>query len=384
MTTRALFLAPLLIAFSAPLSASPENVAPAGWQRSERGSLVVYQSNPPGEVMMFRTFPNESDPAEQVALFTQIMTGNAQRIVRSDFSTDGPLHVQDVEYINRNVTMAGKIVAVRQSDGTVLAMAHVGEKSASGLAGRMQSATARMAALGDGSSANEPRAATAAPPASQSGAPQTAALASPEVERVLFDLKYSYGVGGAVYPTYHLVALLKNGEAARLGSYAVDAIDVASIRREKRAHVGQWRRAGSQYNVRWGDGGTSEIKTSVGPPAALPSSSALNGTYQAIGGGGNTALGGQTLTAEVKQFTFRPNGTFVQSSSKTASAPRVAAGSRSGNAGRWSLEGPNLTLTYGNGKVVRTSVFYSANRKSTAKGGRYGVIWIGGEDYRRK
>ncbi len=148
MSTRAFGLAPVLIAFAAPVYASPESVAPEGWERSDRGSLVIYQSNPPGEVMMFRTFPEGSDPAEHVALFTLIMTGTAQRVVRSDYSTDGLLHIQDVEYVNRNATMAGKIIAVRQNDGTVLGMAHGGEKSAAGLATRMQTASARMAALG--------------------------------------------------------------------------------------------------------------------------------------------------------------------------------------------------------------------------------------------
>lgn len=100
-------------------------------------------------------------------------------------------------------------------------------------------------------------------------APQSAALAFPEVERVLFELEYSYGVGGAAYPTYNLAALLKNGEAARLGGYAVDTIDIASIRRKNRGYVGQWRRAGDQYNVRWADGRTSELKTTVGPPATF-------------------------------------------------------------------------------------------------------------------
>lgn len=165
MTIKALFLAPLLVVFAVPLCAGPESVAPDGWQRSDRGSLVVYQSNPPGEVMMFRTFSKGSDPAEQVALFTQIVTGKASRIVRSDYKTDGPLHIQVVEYINRNVTMQGQIIAVCQDDGTVLAMAHVGEKSAAGLEGRMETAALRMPALGSGVAANASQLAKASPPA---------------------------------------------------------------------------------------------------------------------------------------------------------------------------------------------------------------------------
>ncbi len=195
---------------------------------------------------------------------------------------------------------------------------------------------------------------------------------------MLFELNYKYGVGGAAYPNYELVVLLQNGQAAKLGGYAVDA-----IRKRKPADVGRWQRAGREYRVRWEDGDTSDLKPTVGPPKPLPSASNLVGRFQAIGGGGNTALGGGTLTAQVKEFDFRRDGTFSHSNKKSASSGAGVGRSQSGSGGRWDLSGSTLTLTYRNGRTVRTSVFYSGARKPDAKGGRYGVLWIGGDDYRR-
>ncbi|MEM8723906.1 MAG: hypothetical protein AAGE86_00145 [Pseudomonadota bacterium] len=366
---------------AAPALANPESVAPSGWQRSDNRGLTVFQSNPPGEVMVFRTFDAGSDTAEQVAVFTEIMTGNADRIVRSEASSSGPLRMQDIEYIRRNIAMQGKIIGVRQSDGQVLVMAYLAQKSASGRTQRANAATERMAALAGntgGSAQTADR--VPAPPPRRTAPPPSGGQAA---QRVLFELKYSYGVGGAVYPTYDLVALLPGGAAAKLGSYAPGNVDVAAIRRTKPSDVGRWRSAGSNVQVRWSDGNTSELKPNVGPPTPLPSSRNLNGTFQAVGGGGNTALGGQVLTAQVKQFTFNSNGTFSQSSSKSASSGAGVGGSRSATSGRWALDGATLTLTYGNGRVVRTSVYYSGSAKPRGKFGRYGVVWIGGEDFKR-
>ncbi|MEO0441005.1 MAG: hypothetical protein AAF067_09030, partial [Pseudomonadota bacterium] len=110
---------------------------------------------------------------------------------------------------------------------------------------------------------------------------------------------------------------------------------------------------------------------------------ALVGRFQAIGGGGNTALGGNVMTAQVKQFIFSREGRFSHSSTTSVSSSAAVGGSRSGTAGRWTLNGPTLTLTYDNGRKIRTSVFYSGSRKASARNGRFGVLWIGGDDFRR-
>lgn len=377
----AAILSGVAIALAAPVSANPESIAPSGWKRTDQSNLVVYRAASGEEVMVFRTLDRDSDPAASVQELTDAMTGKAAMVAESPARTIGIVHVQDVEYSQRNIRMKGRISAVRKGDGSVLVLAHLAPKSAAGLVGRMDQAVAKMGALASPGGAAQ----VARSPLPKASDPQPVAPTKrgQSAQKVLFELKYSYGVGGAVYPTYHLVALLEGGTAAKLGSYAVDDVDVSAIRRKKSSDVGTWRNSGRNVQVRWADGDTSELKPNVGPPTALPAARLLPGTYQAVGGGGNTALGGQVLTAQVKQFTFLSNGTFSQSSNKSASSSAAVARARSGNAGRWELDGATLTLTYGDGRVVRTSVFYSGSAKPKGKFGRYGVLWIGGEDYKR-
>ncbi len=382
----ALFAAALGTSISAPAAlANPAAVAPAGWERSESRGLIVYRSPSGREVMVFRVVAGVTDPAAALADLATTMTNGADQITVSSPSSAGSLAVHDVEYSKRGAAMRGKVIGVRQSNGEFLTVSHLAPKAEPGLSARMTASVQKMAALSGGSGSASTATAAGSPAQSR---PATTPVSAPKgrgpaVASVLFELSYKYGVGGAAYPNYELVALMKNGSAAKLGGYALDSVDLAAIRRQKSANVGTWQRAGANYRVRWGDGDTSDLKPTVGPPRALPGKSQLVGSYQAIGGGGNVALGGGTITAQVKQFNFRSDGTFSHSSKKTASSGAGVGRASSGTSGRWGLSGPNLTLQYGNGRVVRTTVFYSGSRKSSANFGRYGVLWIGGEDYKR-
>lgn len=204
------------------------------------------------------------------------------------------------------------------------------------------------------------------------------------VERVLFDLDYKYGAGGAVYPIYELVVLFADGIACQCLESAIDDIDVAAVRRQSPKRVGTWQRQGADYAVRWtGVSKTEILKVSVGPPRPLPDESDLRGQYQHIGGGGNTALGGDVLSASVKDLHFYADGSFAQSNLRAMQSNAAVVSGKRGKSGLWSLDGSTLTLTYTDGNVVRTTVFYSAKRKQSADFGRYGVLWIGGDGFKR-
>lgn len=358
-------------------TADPSKVAPAAWDKSSNGAMTTYRSPNGREVMMFRTLDDTSDPALAISKIADGLMQGSDRTLVSTPSTDGPLYLHDIAFSKRGLVMKGRVVAVKHSQDELLLLAHLAPQQEAGLSTRLDASSKKMAALAGTQkiAPNTPRPVkqdTRLPP-----------LNSPGVERVLFDLKYKYGVGGAAYPTYKIVALLENGTAVQLGNFALNRIDVNALRREDNGHVGTWRRSGSNYLVSWQDGDTSELKPNVGPPAALPDSGKLVGRFQAIGGGGNTALGGQVLAAKIKTLSFYPDGTFDHSSHTTVSAPRVAGGASKSSSGRWELEGPNLTLAYNDGRTYHTSVFYSASRKSSGSKNRYDVVWIGGEDFKK-
>ena len=205
-----------------------------------------------------------------------------------------------------------------------------------------------------------------------------------DVERVLFDLDYNYGVGGGAYPVYSPVVLFANGVACKCLESAIDEIDVRRVQRNTPKKVGKWQKSGSNYQVSWPGAKKPEIlKITVGPPVELPGVNALDGTYQSIGGGGNTAFGGNVQVADVQDLTFHNDGSFSQSNATLATSGAGTGWSKKGSTGSWTLSGSTLTLEYGDGKTVRTTVFYSKKRKSSASFGRYGVLWIGGEDFKR-
>ena len=215
--------------------------------------------------------------------------------------------------------------------------------------------------------------------------PNTATnINSGKVERILFDLDYKYGVGGAAYPDYAPIVLFADGTVCKCLEFALDEINIPKVRQQSPKRVGSWRRSGADYQVTWVGGKIPEIiKTNRGTPAILPDADVLRGTYQSIGGGGNTALGGGTITAATKSLTFHSDGSFSQSNTTSASSPAGAGWSKRGNAGTWALSESTLTLSYKDGSAVRTTLFYSSTRKPTADYGRYGVLWIGGNDFKR-
>ena len=123
------------------------------------------------------------------------------------------------------------------------------------------------------------------------------------------------------------------------------------------------------------------IKGSVIPPRIVPDSRRLKGTYQSIGGGENTAMGGNVLTAAVKDLTFFGDGSFEQSNLNYATSPAGIGWARRGKSGSWTLKGSTLTLSYLDSKTVRTTLLLAAKPSAPDP---LRVLWIGGKDYKRR
>lgn len=206
-------------------------------------------------------------------------------------------------------------------------------------------------------------------------------LNGPDVETFLFDLDYAYGAGGAAYPVYKPVVLYADGRVCKCLDTPVMNIDLSGT---PTAKLGRWRHSASDYELRVGDDKKwQRIKSTAGKPTALPSLRALRGRYQRLSGGGNTALGGDVVTARVRELEFGRDGRFVLGKQSLAASSAGVGGAHANESGRWSLNGHTLTLTFDHGEVLVTTVFYSDKRKPSADFGRYGVLWIGGEAYKR-
>lgn len=194
-----------------------------------------------------------------------------------------------------------------------------------------------------------------------------------EIAGYIFGLRYTYGVGGAVYPEYYPVVLYEGGLAVRELTAPPSRIDVKALRLEAPDDVGIWKTSDSSYLIEWpGSDDPMKVSMTTDRPQTFSDGQVLNGSWQSISGSGNTAMGGGTITAVSSRYTFYADGSFSTARSTGASAGGGSAWTKSGNAGTYRLAGGALTLEFRTGEILQTSLFYD-----NSKDGRK-TLWIGG------
>ncbi|MEM7767962.1 MAG: hypothetical protein AAF253_10810 [Pseudomonadota bacterium] len=353
---------------------------PAGWSTERKGEMVVHSAPVGLETIMVREITGTDDPLDGAKTIAEAVFGTGMTPTRSSTSMDGAVAVYDAELSVSAATITLNGLGIKQSGNAILAVLHIGEAGRDGLG-------ARRAALRETLKAMAP----AADPAPNSGAgsvsrPKSAGGAGKlTVAHTVFDLDYVGGVGGFTYPEYTPVYLLADGRACRCTEVAPTALTEADYARQSRADTGTWTQAGGGFEIRYRDGSKPErVKASLAKPTAPPAATALRGRYRSIGGGGSVALGGGVMTANVEDLTFYADGSFSEQSFRSGSAPGGVGWSKRGTAGTFNLDGAVLTLDYRDGRQVQTSVYYSSKRKRTADFGQMGVLWIGGEGFKRE
>ena len=366
MLIRSLFLVGVL---ALPAAAYPDQLAPEGWASERNGAMTEYTSPSGRERVVIRQITSETDPlktARAIASGSDVDPDTCQRQSGVAMAAcAGSLRLSGGELLIR--------VYVAETGQNLTGLIHMGLSTEAGLTGRMNTSGARLKAL-----ASDTAAPTQSPPAPAPLPPNTTAGPSADLERVVFDLSYSYGVGGAVYPKYAPLYLFKDGGACRCADLAPGDVELAQLRRTRPEDVGTWTRAGADYAVTYADGERDTLDASIGPPALIPNGR-LAGRFGSIGGGGNTALGGNTIVIASKDYEFRPDGTFYQESFGGGGNSFVYAGASRSTLGRWRLDGATLSLTYPDGTRLRTSVYWSA--KGDLVNGVPDAIWIGGKAY---
>ncbi len=177
------------------------------------------------------------------------------------------------------------------------------------------------------------------------------------------------GVGGMVLITYPPALFLKDGTVYNDPYWAPGSFNVKLSRELEPQKWGQWTRQGQNFKIRWGDGQTElfEVQDALKP---APSGLKLTGGYESLGGGGNTALGGDVMVAVGSNYTFKPDGSFTGGRFAGASTSNTAASSSAASAGRYSVQGYSITLRPARGTEQRL-LFY-----------RFGdALHIGGSDF---
>ncbi|MEL6782311.1 MAG: lipocalin family protein [Pseudomonadota bacterium] len=346
---------------------------PDGWSKKRSSDATDFSSPSGKERLTVRYWDDVSDPKFAAETTIGAAGGRARDCVSE---AGGAVFVCNTAFSAQGNDFRATAYAAAYEGGVVTAI-YLGLASVARASQHPDETGERMAALVS-SDAGSPSRPLAPPPPVAAPEPAAPPPVAGAIERVLFDLSYSYGVGGAIYPKYSPMYLFKGGGACNCADIAPGDVDLTALRRTRPEDVGRWRKAGGEYVVTYEDGDTDELDPDVGPPAPLPGGRIV-GRFSALSGGGNTALGGNTIVVASEDYDFRADGTFYQEQFGGGFNDTVSAGSSRGTVGRWRIDGGTLTLSYPGGETVRTSIYWSSNGDMVR--GIPDAVWIGGKGY---
>jgi hypothetical protein len=193
-----------------------------------------------------------------------------------------------------------------------------------------------------------------------------------EIKGVVINMEYGIGVGGMVIPEYRPYLLLQNGSIYQYPKVAPYDLDVAASRTAEPTKWGTWKQEGKTLVVTLPEKGV--MKTERWDKNwfwARPTTAneKMKGEFKTIGGGGNTAMGGNAMIVVASNITFNDKGQFTFL--KTAGGSNSEAGvststySNSNSAGTYTLNGYSIELRFNNGQVVRKLFYYYPDSKTT-------------------
>jgi hypothetical protein len=175
----------------------------------------------------------------------------------------------------------------------------------------------------------------------------------PAVDGIYLHFALQMGVGGAMFPTYVPYIFLKNGMATSdLSTPPPTDLTADAWRAQKPKSWGRWRKVGDTIEIDWED---SKRTTSVWKKwfVARPArpNEMLSGRYQSLTGGGNAAMGGETMTAAWRGYEFQPNGSVLRSGGAATSTRNdqgsvVANSRRTPQSGRYRTDGYTIEFTF--------------------------------------
>jgi len=200
-----------------------------------------------------------------------------------------------------------------------------------------------------------------------------------KIEGFGFDYNMTMGIGGGMAMRVFPVVLFKDGHVLE----DVEALSFAGgMEAHKRANPDdwtRWRRAGGKLQTQTSKGWENLPFTAI--YAKLPDGFKLNGRFQSLGGGGNTAYGGSDFFAAWSTFDFLTDGRVVKGGGAGGySAFQQASSAFSSVAperrGRYRIEGLMLNITYDN-KANEQFLIVSDPKDPS-------VIWLDGTSYTSK
>lgn len=192
------------------------------------------------------------------------------------------------------------------------------------------------------------------------------------IDAFAFDLVTTLGVGGFLIQDVRPVVLFRNGQALRNVRGLSHPRGLEAHRQEKPNDWTRWRRNGNRI----------ELQTSSGWRAlpfnttyqTLPNQFRLNGTYRAISGGGDVAMGGGTTVAIWGEYSFFLDGRVTRNGGAGMISPESAVSSTAATQnGQYQIDGLLLRMRYSDGSTEnRVIITHPADPSA---------IWLDGIGY---
>jgi hypothetical protein len=206
---------------------------------------------------------------------------------------------------------------------------------------------------------------------------QAARTNNSKIEGIYFVTTYGVGIGGGIIPNFRPYLLFKDGSIYKKLNIAPEYLDIQKSKQEQPQNWGKWKSQGRTIDITWQQGKPQTWKKwYVGMPANA--SDKLSGKYRTIGGGGNTAFGGDVAIVSSNTINFTPDGRFSLANSRGATSSSSTVTSNSNTSGKYQLKGYTLTLQFDDGKTQNLA-FYFYTDKNGVKDPK--AIGIGENNY---
>jgi hypothetical protein len=191
------------------------------------------------------------------------------------------------------------------------------------------------------------------------------------IKGVVIHEESGIGVGGMVIIEYNPYLMLANGTVYRSPEVAPYDLDVAASKTAEPNKWGTWKLEGKTMIVTLPYKGVMKTErwnnwfwTKVPQP-----NEKLKGAFETIGGGGNTALGGNTMIMYSKTITFNDKGQFTTKKTSGGSNSdfdvNTTTYAKSNAAGIYRLDGYSIEMKYNNGEVVRKLFYFYPDSRTT-------------------
>lgn len=193
-----------------------------------------------------------------------------------------------------------------------------------------------------------------------------------DIRGIVINAESGIGVGGMVIIEYRPYLLLQNGSVYRYPTVAPYDLDVAASKIAEPSKWGTWKLEGKTLVVTLPKKGI--MKTERWDDdwfwAKAPNpNEKLKGDYETISGGGNTAMGGNTMIFSSSNIKFNDKGQFTMQKaaggSNTDFDVSTSAYSNSNAAGTYKLNGYSIEMRYNNGQVVRKLFYFYPDSRTT-------------------